>query len=379
MKSSTGKHFIALEHVRALAALLVFSWHFLHIHAGHVDPLPGTFWFPLNSLFAEGHTGVAIFMVLSGYLFSKITDGRKILYFPFIYNRILRLAPLLVAVLILYGFTTHIFDTAGETRSFFAKVVLGSLFPTLPNGGWSITIEFHFYLLFPLLLLLENKQKFSALIFILGSVALRYWIVQRFGSERLQFLTYYTIIGRIDQFVLGILFYRYGGFLKGKNAVAAVLAVTWIMIWYAFDRAGGFYRGMDYQQVWVVLTLLEGLFYGALISWYDRTFTFGEKGVSGLVSKIGECSYSIYLLHFFVVFDLAMFVDRFITPLTNFYVAFAFNLVCFLMVAAVSYVSYRYFETIFLRMRRPYLAHILQAEDVVAPHEEMAFATDRQQ
>ncbi|MDA0835216.1 MAG: acyltransferase [Planctomycetota bacterium] len=363
MKSSTGKHFIALEHVRALAALLVFSWHFLHIHSGHVHPLPGTFWFPLNSLFAEGHTGVAIFMVLSGYLFSKITDGRKILYFPFIYNRILRLAPLLIAVLMAYGAITHVFDSADATRSYLARVLLGTLLPVLPNGGWSITIEFHFYLLFPLLLLLENKRKYSSLIFVVASVALRYWMFQRFGTERLQYLTYYTLIGRVDQFVLGILFYRYGRFLKERNLAAAAIAVTWVTIWYAFDRIGGFYRGMEYQHIWVVMTLLEGLFYGALISWYDRTFTFTEKGFSGLISKIGECSYSIYLLHFFVVFDLAAFIDREIVPLTNFYVAFAFNLVCFAMVAAVSYVSYRYFETIFLRMRIPYLDQRPQTEN----------------
>lgn len=360
MKSSTGKHYIGLEHVRALAAFLVFSWHFMHIHRGHLEPLAGTFSFPLNSLFAEGHTGVAIFMVLSGYLFSKITDGRKILYGPFIYNRMLRLAPLLFGVLILYGFTRQIFDSAIETKSYIAKVMLGIFFPTLPNGGWSITIEFHFYLLFPLLLLLENRGKFSSLIVIAVSLALRYWIWQRFGSERLQYLAYYTMIGRIDQFVLGILFYRYGGFLKGKNLLAAVLATIWLLLCYAFDRAGGFYGALPYQGVWIVIALLEGLFYGALISWYDRTFTFSERGVSGIVSKIGECSYSIYLLHFFVVFDLAEFIDRSIVPLTNFYVAFIFNAVCFLLVAAVAHLSYRWIETAFLRKRVPYLGPLPQ-------------------
>ena len=30
MKSSSGKHYIALDHLRALAAFLVFVWHFTH-------------------------------------------------------------------------------------------------------------------------------------------------------------------------------------------------------------------------------------------------------------------------------------------------------------------------------------------------------------
>ena len=159
------------------------------------------------------------------------------------------------------------FHSADATRSYLARVLLGTLLPILPNGGWSITIEFHFYLLFPLLLLLENKRKYSSLIFVVASVALRYWMFQRFGTERLQYLTYYTLIGRVDQFVLGILFYRYGRFLKERILAAAAIAVTWVTFWYAFDRIGGFYRGMEYQHIWVVMTLLEGLFYGALISW----------------------------------------------------------------------------------------------------------------
>ncbi|MFN0199604.1 MAG: acyltransferase family protein [Planctomycetaceae bacterium] len=368
MKSSTGKHYVALEHVRALAAFLVFTWHFLHINGGQIKPLTGTFWFPPNSLFAEGHTGVAIFMVLSGYLFSKITDGKRILYFPFIYNRILRLAPLLIAVLILFPIVAHYFRSQEQLSKYLAKVFVGPVLPTWPNGGWSITIEFHFYLLFPLLLMMENKRKFSSLIFILLALALRIWIYRQYGTQTLQYLSYHTIIGRIDQFILGMLFYRYGAGLKGRHFAAAAIAVTWIMIWYAYDLGGGF-RGFENQQTWIFMTILEGLTYGALISWYDRSFTFSNTGVSGVISKIGECSYSIYLLHFFVVFDMAIFVDRMVVPLNNFYVAFVFSAISFLFVAGVGYISYRGFETIFLKKRIPYLVP-------VAPPAEKSSLTD---
>jgi len=63
MISSSGKHYANLDHVWALAAFMVFSWHFLLPEARAVAPIP-----PF-SLFAEGHTGVALFMTLSGYLF----------------------------------------------------------------------------------------------------------------------------------------------------------------------------------------------------------------------------------------------------------------------------------------------------------------------
>ncbi len=65
MKSSDGHYFQGLDHIRALAAFVVFAWHFVHFNEGH---LAGPLVFPLSFL-TEGHTGVAIFMTLSGYLF----------------------------------------------------------------------------------------------------------------------------------------------------------------------------------------------------------------------------------------------------------------------------------------------------------------------
>lgn len=100
MKSSSGKYFIGLDHVRAAAAFIVFTWHFIHVGNGHQGPPPA---FPL-SLLSEGHTGVALFMTLSGYLFANLLDDKKIKYLSFIWNRFLRLAPLLFIVIIIIGY-----------------------------------------------------------------------------------------------------------------------------------------------------------------------------------------------------------------------------------------------------------------------------------
>ena len=47
MQSSTGQYFVGLDHLRALAAFLVFTWHFYHVDDGQTaDPLlfPATNW-----------------------------------------------------------------------------------------------------------------------------------------------------------------------------------------------------------------------------------------------------------------------------------------------------------------------------------------------
>lgn len=50
MRSSSGAHYIALDHVRGLAAFMVFAWHFTHAWYGYPIPfeyIPAIFPFAL--------------------------------------------------------------------------------------------------------------------------------------------------------------------------------------------------------------------------------------------------------------------------------------------------------------------------------------------
>ncbi|QND50989.1 acyltransferase family protein [Phyllobacterium sp. 628] len=79
-----------LDHMRALAAFMVFNWHFLHFTNGYPVPFEGSPSLFFLAILDEGHSGVALFMTLSGYLFAKILDGRSIRYPAFILRRMLR-------------------------------------------------------------------------------------------------------------------------------------------------------------------------------------------------------------------------------------------------------------------------------------------------
>src|SRR5262245_27161362 len=132
MRSSSGAYYIGLDHLRALAAFLVFTWHFLH-SAGLPYGSPPSF-FPL-AILDEGHTGVALFMTLSGYLFAKLLDRKAIHYGWFLWNRLLRLGPLLFLGILLKGAIE--FNENGTLLPYLTRIVRGIIFPTLPNGGWS--------------------------------------------------------------------------------------------------------------------------------------------------------------------------------------------------------------------------------------------------
>lgn len=351
MKSSTGKYFVGLDHIRALAAYLVFTWHFVHVQDGHLGSEPSVFPF---SILTEGHTGVALFMTLSGYLFTKILDGKTINYPSFFWNRVLRLAPLLILVLLVYVGMAYF--NGGDVIAYLKFISTGLIYPVLPNGAWSITVELHFYLLLPMLLFLSRKSDLLLIAVIICMIALRYYLYLDEG--RIQKLSYATIVGRVDQFVFGILAYQYRRFFKGRHFVAALVLGLFAAFWWYVDSTGGFYRNYPTQSnhwVWIITGTAEGIAYASLIVWYDTSFKHPAGKISRFIARIGEYSYSIYLIHFFFVFKMAETIDQHIIDLSNIYLAVLVAPLAFLLMIPLCWFSYNYIELPFLRYRTRYI------------------------
>ncbi|MCX6602900.1 MAG: acyltransferase [Acidobacteria bacterium] len=353
MQSSSSDHYIALDHLRALAAFLVFSWHFMHGAKGFPIPIE---YYPSISPFAladEGHTGVSLFMTLSGYLFAKLLEGKRIDLKLFLRNRALRLLPLLIFVLIMVG--SGQVSNGLPLGEFLATIVLGVAIPTLPNGGWSITVEAHFYLILPWLLRLTRQSKLLPLAILGGALLLRIAIYLWIGE--VQQVAYWTILGRIDQFVLGMMSFSFRGYFAGRHLRALAVLAAFSLFYQYFDALGGFYSKAKYSvssACWIVLPTIEGLAYGVGIAWYDSSFSPGRTGLSGFVGRLGAYSYSIYLFHWFFVFHAAALVNGKLLPLSNFYIAFGASLVCFVATYPLGYMSYRFIESPFLQMRQRY-------------------------
>ena len=355
MKSSSGAHYVALDHVRALAAFLVFAWHFTHAANGF--PVPFDFTpavFPL-ALLDEGHTGVALFMTLSGYLFAKLLDGSRIHYGAFLWNRALRLLPLLLVVLVLAGLQKYL--NGENLADYLDAIVKGAIYPSLPNGAWSITVEMHYYFVLPLFLLLLRRSRWLPLVVVAAALALRSALFLKNGE--VQIPAYWTIVGRIDQFAFGMMLFHFRGFF-GRRAGLTLLAVLAFLLFYAwFDGAGGFYKHPAYPSsspLWIVLPSFEGLGYAIAIAWYDGSFKAKDTLLSRVVARFGDYSYSIYLLHVFVVFHMARFVHEHVMDISNFYLACLWALLAFGLMAIPGWLSMRFIEAPFLRLRKRYIA-----------------------
>jgi peptidoglycan/LPS O-acetylase OafA/YrhL len=354
MRSSTGQHWIALDHVRAVAAFLVFMWHFIHGHNGVPVSFDGAPWaFPL-AILDEGHTGVSLFMALSGYLFAKLLDGKDIDYPAFLWTRVLRLAPLFF---VFYAVSAVPSMMDGRSLGDVIKILFaGLILPVWPSGSWSIAIELQFYVLLPFLLAWTRKRPMMFAVFIIIAIAFRYGLHARLGE--IQNLSYQTLVGRIDQFLFGMVAFGLRHYCVGRHGLVAMLAVAYAAFYWWFDQIGGFYRlGGTHPSpsaLWVVLPTIEGAAYGTFIAYYDSNFRPGPAGFSGLIARAGTYSYSIYLLHLLFVIKLSVFIHRTVIDMSNFYVAIAVGSVAFATTVPLGYLSYRFIEQPFLKLRRPY-------------------------
>ena len=354
MKSSSGEHFLGLDHVRALAAFMVFSWHFIHTEGGFSAPFGNApVIFPL-AILDEGHTGVALFMTLSGYLFAKLLDGKDFHFPSFLWNRFIRLAPLAALVTLYVGITLlqngltlfHVLTSFGA----------GIIFPTLPNGLWSVTVECHFYLVLPLLLAALSKSRKAALPILASAIVLR--VILYLWRGQIQYLAYWTIIGRIDQFVLGMVMFQCSSLLRGKHAIALATAFLFAAYYWLFDYAGGYTKMPSIPSpsaLWIIMPTVEGAAYALLIAYYDTTFKAPNEGVSWFIGLIGAYSYSIYLLHQFFIPTAAEFINLNIMNISNFYVAQTWALLCFILMVPIGYLSFRFIEAPFLKLRKRYI------------------------
>ncbi|MBA4109333.1 MAG: acyltransferase [Leptothrix sp. (in: Bacteria)] len=347
MKSSSGQYYIGLDHLRALAVLMVFSWHFIYSHG--ILPLDGSAaprFAPL-SLLTQGYTGVSLFMVLSGYIFARLTDGQQLMYGRFLINRALRLLPLLSVVMALAYVKSIITHDGLDVPH---RLLWGWLAPVLPQGGWSVTVEAHFYVMLPVILWIAAKSRAGLLAVVLATIALRCVVYALDGP--MEYLSY-TMVGRLDQFLLGCLAYQWRHLIQGRHAWWSLAAIVFCAFISYVDHQGSmFSKNRDMSPWWIFFSTVEGAFYGLSVAWYDTSFKHPTPGrASKLVAMVGRYSYSIYMLHAFVVFKLADVINRKLIDIENTYLALTASAICLLLFLPVAALSYRLIEAPFLKLR----------------------------
>ncbi len=360
MKSLNVNYMTRLDHLRFFAALLVICFHIKGdiVLAPENFGLVGAFSSLSNFIknwILNGSIGVSLFLVLTGFLFCTISDcGHKnIKYSGFIYNRILRIFPMMV----LFAFIVITASRQTSTPMDIFRILTFQLntgheytgwgHEFYPSGPiWTIGVEFQFYLLFPLLTLFLAKYGIKYLVGLASLIVLIKYNLFILKGDWIYYNLYHSIIGRLDQFIIGMIFAvihksHFMEKVRGKNTVAlGLLLVSLLTLISSFGNKGP----MSFT--------IEAICWGGVILAYLSMNLFHSNLLDKFLSKCGELSFSVYLLHLPIV---SMLNQKFglvqPTTLVDYIIAFLWKIP---VVMLISYLTFTVIEKPFMSLRVKY-------------------------
>ena len=288
------KHFYSLDLFRGFCG---YGVAFCHLQAFIYKNLHMEY---LSLLFVE------FFFVLSGFVLYpqliKILSSKKNLII-FYKRRWIRTLPLYVIMLfIVSALTNELFS-----KDFFKYLLfIQKITPDFVNNdyypvAWSLSIEELFYLFFPILILIFNKQNIikNIIIIFFGILIFKYFLTESFNSN---FSRTGTLL-RFDAILLGFLLRHF--YFKICQFKFFILT-TFIIIFFLFYSGQNYIISMqeNHEIKYIFILMLQLLSVLSLL-----IFTFAEplmkqdyvKNFSLLVSKQ---TYSIYLMHIIFIYLL---------------------------------------------------------------------------
>ncbi len=296
------KYYTELDGLRGFAALTIFFFHFLH-----GQRLEGVLPSMAMKLVSFGPTMANMFFVLSGFLITQILlsakGGDK--YFSRYYaKRILRIFPLYYLALLIYFFGLPLLYSRPIPLwnvQWYNWVHLQNMPLTFnwhyagPKYLWSLAVEEHFYLLWPLLVFWCNKKQLIACCsaFFIGA------LISRIILAHYNYPVFYFTLTTVDALsigaIAGILNYhkdlpRYRRYIKFTAIAAGIPAVV---LWLLFF-------GTTNNAFHIFMPVVINVFYAAALC------TIVQSGDGHPVKKLlqtrtlvfaGTVSYGFFIFH----------------------------------------------------------------------------------
>jgi peptidoglycan/LPS O-acetylase OafA/YrhL len=310
---TAGFHIPSLDGIRGAAALLVFC-----SHCDLEDIVPGGF-------------GVTVFFFLSGYLITTLLraefeSAHDISLKRFYLRRFYRIIPPMYLVLCLlllpwvHG-PTHSHVTTGGLIAQFAQftnyyAIVCGVYAIIPGSGqmWSLSVEEHFYLLFPLCLLLALRRwsyrRIVVGLLCLCALVLVWRCIAILGLGFSNYYTYTASDCRIDSMLFGCMLALWAS--PGRDPeVVGEKAARWILAAGCVGLALSLViRNPTFRETFrysVQGVALIPVFYCAVR--YPRWLCFRWLNTRPMI-WMGLISYTFYLVHVKCLAIAGRYVER---------------------------------------------------------------------
>jgi len=350
-----------LDGFRGIAVLMVMVEHVYEIAATRLTP-PG----PVDFLLTHGWLGVDLFFILSGFLITGILldeRNREDYFRSFYRRRACRILPLAIACLIVYSLVSVSTDDHGYLVDFVLTLLfcanLNVFFGVLPIPGtgvmWSLAVEEHFYLLWPLIIRRSSKRTVACLaasVILLSPIARG--LAMHFGTHPQS--VYQLSWFRFDGLAMGALlaiFVRSGYFTVRNTWLAALAWLAVILIATALLTPYGVLEAKSILGETLRYTQAQALFAAAmavaLVHQGSAATAFLRSRFLGWAAALSYCLYLIHMavgsLYVWTLHRAGVIISSPLGALLLRYVA------VFALCFALATLSGKYLEGPFLRMR----------------------------
>ena len=322
--------FAYIDALRGYAVLLVITCH----TGGMFPELP----YPLKKLTNFGWHGVQLFFLMScvTLLLSWHSDEAKgrASVMDFWVRRLFRIAPMYYLAALLYFIIEPPptgFDLGQLLGTFaFINAWHPTLIPTVPDrwmvvpGGWSIGVEFTFYFMFPLMAVLVRSMRsalaFCGLALALGCIAnpiMEHAVRNDYSATAIGNFLYFWFPNQVPVFALGTVLYFVLLRLQAKpeGRIATRLRRHGTSVVLACLVAGVAAANLPFPQrlpfsppLLVPTLLIASLIFMVVV------LAIGNNPRSPFINRpicrLGQVSFSAYLLHFAVLHKLPLLLPR---------------------------------------------------------------------
>jgi exopolysaccharide production protein ExoZ len=322
----------SIQYLRALAAMMVVWAHSVYVIPGVVERLGAPYFVPISA--------VDIFFLISGFVMVVATTKKDMTPVEFFRLRLIRVVPLYwlatiamiaIAIIVSVG-TGHSLSEMRYPPAAIAKSLLfvpydaiegvpGSVWPIVQQG-WTLNYEMFFYALFALSLAAPRRLRLAGLAITLGSLAVIGRLFGPFASPLAHVYTSPMLVELVAGMILAHAWLRAGSW-------------AWLpqsLLFIAF----GFYVIRPGQSELVTMGGAFIIFAGCL---HPRICAIQNRPLM----ELGDASYSLYLIHQFVLDALAWAWLR-VFPLATWLSSAFFVALALTCCAVAGLLCYRYIE-----------------------------------